>query len=102
MAMEHDMTQFSQYARAPARSLGGSSGGPLTKREKERRAIQEEEAIRQSLLRRAGTCTAIAALMTEQNEQMLAGVKALRASLPKEPPCEATGLLRDLRSATSR
>ena len=98
MAMEHDMTQFSKYARAPAgRSLlGGSTNGPLTKREKEQRAIQEEEAMRQSLLRRAGTCNAIAALMTEQNEQMLAGLKALRAAQPKEPPCEVNYIKRNM------
>lgn len=97
MAMEHDMTQFSKYARGPARSLlGGSSGGGLTKREKEQRAIQEEETMRQSLLRRAGTCNAIAALMTEQNEKMLAGLKAMQAAQPKEPPIEVNFIKRNM------
>ena len=91
----HDMTAFSQYARSTAvRPLNGSA--VVSKREKERRALEEEEAIKQSLLRRAGACTAIADIMCEQNEKMLAGLRSLSAGQPKEPYVEVNFIKRNM------
>ena len=72
------MTQYSQYARATAILPG--VGRQAQRQQKEKQQKEEEAATQQSLLRRAEACNAIAKLMVDQNDAMLAGLKAAAAA----------------------
>jgi len=68
------------------------------RRQQERANLEHEQEAQQSLQRRASAITAIAQIMVDQNEKMLAGLRAVAEFTDSEPPAKVDYIARNVAS----
>ena len=97
--MEHSMNPYASYVKATPYGLGNTA---VTRKQKELEEHAKEQEERSAQVRRAGAVTAIAQLMVEQNEKMIAGLKA-SAAMNSEPPAGPVNFVeRNMRAVGSQ